>query len=225
MAIYSYIVTHDTGFSPNPFWGYGTLACCKPVIRRTARVGDWVVGLTPKSRGNRMVYAMEVTEVLGYDRYFDDARFQAKKPVFDTEGVAGKCGDNIYKPGSGGSYIQLRSMHSKGKGEEQDSATKAHDLKGRNALVARRFWYFGSQAIKLPKRLQMLVTGRGHRKVEIASVIATFQAFIKQYEEGVAAPPCSPASLIASNSPIREPTAMGNGGFRCGCSPKAEKHL
>jgi hypothetical protein len=47
MKLYCYIVTHDTGFSPNPFHGYCTLACCKPTIRRTAKEGDWVVGLTP----------------------------------------------------------------------------------------------------------------------------------------------------------------------------------
>ena len=48
MNIYSYVVTHDTGFAPNPFHGYCTLACCKPRIRSRAAVGDWVVGLTPK---------------------------------------------------------------------------------------------------------------------------------------------------------------------------------
>lgn len=40
MKLFSYIVTHDAGFAPNPFWGYCTLACCKPAIRRTANVGD-----------------------------------------------------------------------------------------------------------------------------------------------------------------------------------------
>ena len=45
MKLYSYILTHDTGFSPNPFFGYCTLACCKPDIRRVAKVGDWIVGL------------------------------------------------------------------------------------------------------------------------------------------------------------------------------------
>jgi hypothetical protein len=43
MKLYSYVVTHDTGFSPNPFWGCCTLADCKPAIRRTAKIGDWVV--------------------------------------------------------------------------------------------------------------------------------------------------------------------------------------
>ena len=51
MRLFSYVVAHDTGFSPNPFFGYCTLACCKPVIRRSAQAGDWVVGLGRTSLG------------------------------------------------------------------------------------------------------------------------------------------------------------------------------
>ena len=32
----------DYGFAPNPYFGYCTLATCKPVIRRCAGVGDWI---------------------------------------------------------------------------------------------------------------------------------------------------------------------------------------
>lgn len=60
--LYSYTITHDTGFAPNPFWGWCTLATCKPQIRRTAQVGDWIAGLSPKATGNRLVYAMQVSE-------------------------------------------------------------------------------------------------------------------------------------------------------------------
>ena len=43
--VYTYVLASDVGFAPNPFAGYCTVACCKPVIRRTARVGDWIVDL------------------------------------------------------------------------------------------------------------------------------------------------------------------------------------
>jgi len=62
MSVFSYIVTHDSGFAPNPFWGFCTLACCKPMIRKTAVRGDWIVELSPKKLGNRLVFVMEVTE-------------------------------------------------------------------------------------------------------------------------------------------------------------------
>ncbi|WP_347927045.1 hypothetical protein [Pseudomonas helvetica] len=38
--IYSYVITHDHGFAPNPHGGVLTLATCKPVIRRTAEKGS-----------------------------------------------------------------------------------------------------------------------------------------------------------------------------------------
>ena len=58
MTLYSYTIAIDTGFAPNPFNGFCTLACCKPGIRRTAQDGDYVVGIGPKGSGNRVVYAM-----------------------------------------------------------------------------------------------------------------------------------------------------------------------
>jgi hypothetical protein len=106
--LYSYVVTHDTGFAPNPFFGYCTLACCKPAIRRSAQVGDWVVGLTPKSRGNRVVYFMRIDETKdSFAAYWMDRRFARKKPRYDKT-IAMKCGDNIYEPKSDGTYRQLR---------------------------------------------------------------------------------------------------------------------
>jgi hypothetical protein len=34
----------DTGFAPNPFHDFLTLATCKPDIRKKAQIGDWVLG-------------------------------------------------------------------------------------------------------------------------------------------------------------------------------------
>lgn len=33
--LYAYIMTYDTGFAPNPFFGICTLACCKPKMRQS----------------------------------------------------------------------------------------------------------------------------------------------------------------------------------------------
>ncbi len=105
MKLYSYVVKEDTGFSPNPFWRYCTLANCKPAIRRTAAVGDWIVGLSPKADGNRIIYAMRVDEILSYGQYFFDKRFSAKIPDFGEGKVICKCGDNIYKPLPKGGFL------------------------------------------------------------------------------------------------------------------------
>lgn len=55
MRLYSYVVKHDTGFAPNPFFGYCTVACCKSEIRLKAEKGHWIVGLTPKAKGIRQM--------------------------------------------------------------------------------------------------------------------------------------------------------------------------
>lgn len=39
-------MTDDTGFAPNPFFGILTLATCKPGIRLTKKVGDYIAGFT-----------------------------------------------------------------------------------------------------------------------------------------------------------------------------------
>ena len=161
MNLYSYIVKHDTGFAPNPFHGYCTLACCKPIIRRKAEKGDWVVGLTPKCAGNRIVYIMRVDDVVqSFRDYWFDPRFRAKKPSY-TGGLQRRCGDNIYKPLTEGGYLQVRSMHSNGALEH--AGNKAHDLSGKCILVSETFAYFGSKPKLLPSELGSLIVGKGHR--------------------------------------------------------------
>jgi hypothetical protein len=187
MKLYSYIVTHDTGFSPNPFWGCCTLADCKPTIRRTAEVGGWIVGLSPKASGNRIVFAMEVNEILDYEHYYHDQRFADKIPDFTKEKVIYNSGDNIYKPLPSGGFQQLRSMHFIR--EQENPETMAHDLGGVNVLVAKRFHYFGASGPKLPLRLEDLKVGRAHKNRFSRETITDFLQFISSYTQGVSAPP------------------------------------
>ena len=75
--LYSYIVARDFGFAPNPFYGFCTLATCKPQIRKSAEIGDWIIGTGSKSKGRdgHIVYAMRVTEAMSFDEYWTDSRF------------------------------------------------------------------------------------------------------------------------------------------------------
>ena len=40
MRLFSYKMTSDTGFAPNPFGRRVTLATCKPMIRQSTHEGD-----------------------------------------------------------------------------------------------------------------------------------------------------------------------------------------
>lgn len=182
MPLYSYIVKKDGGFAPNPFFGYCTLACCKPVIRRKAKRGDWIVGLTPKADGYKIVYFMKVKESLGFDEYWRDQRFKEKKANLHG-GMAVKCGDNIYQPSKRHSlgYRQLPSAHSDGPfGKCEDPERKERDLKGKQVLVSKRFVYFGSDPQELPPKLrETLGVGRGYRRLS-GKVAAEFQSYIRR---------------------------------------------
>ena len=187
MRLYSYVIAHDTGFAPNPFWGFCTLANCKPAIRRTAKVGDWVVGLSPKYDGNRIIYAMEVKEVLPYAEYFLDSRFAAKIPDYEKGQVVHKSGDNIYEPLPDGEFRQLQSMHSNG--TEENPCTKAHDLRGKNVLISTKFYYFGSRALRRPSAFDCLKVGIGHKCLTLEEIISSLLYFISDKPAGVNAPP------------------------------------
>ena len=156
--LYSYVVTHDTGFAPNPFHGYCTLACCKPVIRRTAREDDWVVGLT--SRSERIVYAMRVGKTIDFKEYW--SLFEEKRSNWTRGDTKAKNGDNIYEPLPDGRFRQRRSQHRKG--EAENAKTRARDLSGEKVLVATEFVYFGAEGPSVEaNELGFLAIGRGHR--------------------------------------------------------------
>lgn len=178
MSLYSYIVTSDSGFSPNPFFGVCTLACCKPGIRRTAIEGDWIVGLTPKSDGNRLVYYMNVEKTVGFRNYWTG--FKRKRPN-PNGGPREMRGDNIYQPQPGGGFRQLPSRHSKPAfSKHEDLQTKRRDLGGEKVLISKQFAYFGSDPKELPPELkETLQVGRGYRRLP-DQVAADFEATVRK---------------------------------------------
>jgi len=185
--LFSYIVKHDSGFSPNPFWGYCTLSCCKPAIRRTAKPGDWIVGLSSKSLGHKIVYFMKVQEALSFSEYFNDKRFKNKKPSYKKREIIFRCGDNIYKPLTRGNYRQLESMHSDG--WKQNKAKKKRDLSGENVLISDNFVYFGRKVIALPPRFNDLKIGRGHKNNFPEDLVKDFVKYAFRYKTGLRASP------------------------------------
>lgn len=211
MAIFSYIVTHDQGFSPNPYYGVCTLACCKPAIRRVAKMGDWVVGLSPKKDEHRLIYAMQVDEVLTFGQYWAAKRFHAKRPDFAT--LEGSLGDNIYKPvkePEGGGFRQQRSRHSRVgtafppgdyrrfSDQERDD-TKTTDLNGKHVLVAKAFVYFGlGKSGSLSKDWdywrRALAVGRNHRTIKDPETIKGWEKFIAGRLNGLINSPIGPHS-------------------------------
>ena len=160
MTLYSYTVAIDSGFAPNPFYGFCTLACCKPGIRRTAQEGDYVVGIGPKGSGNQLVYAMRVSETVEFDDYWQDKRFRIRRPDIEAGGKRA-LGDNIYRRDRAGEWQQAPSQHSHG--NRQDRELMRKDISGEKVLIGDDFIYWGGDGPLLPQNLRGLITERFYR--------------------------------------------------------------
>jgi hypothetical protein len=154
MKLYSYIVARDFGFAPNPFYGFCTLATCKPRIRAVASIGDWIVGTGAKTSydfAGRLIYAMQVREVLDFNAYWNDPRFLLKRPDLNGS-LKVLYGDNIYHC-VGKRWVQADSHHSLENGRP-NKANIAADTGVDRLLVATKFVYWGRSAPLIPKRLR-----------------------------------------------------------------------
>lgn len=162
-------MTNDSGFAPNPFHGFLTLATCKPGIRRNTQIGDYVAGFTSVKLcrdlpGNeKLVFIMRVTEKLTFSEYWFDKRFKLKKPTLPIpKGI--NCinqlstindkirysGDNIYQSDTNPpiKFTQRLNIN------HCDSNNKT-DLGGKYVLVSGDFYYFGRYAIELPFEINL----------------------------------------------------------------------
>lgn len=187
--IYSYVLRYDDGAAPNPFWGMCTLTICKPSIRRTAQVGDWVVGLGSKrAKSNdgkfhdfsgRIVYAMKISQIMPLLEYDSFCKKYLPNKIPDWSNTRDwrlRMGDCIYDF-SEGKIPQLR-----------DSVHKVwnikKDLSGINALISDHFYYFGEDPILLPLELSKIVfQNQGHRKFDDINLYSKLESWLSQFEK------------------------------------------
>ncbi len=146
--LFTYTITRDFGFAPNPFHGLCTLATCKPGIRKSAKVGDWIMGIGGSSlRGvkRKCILLMKVSEKVSFQDYWDDERFSLKKPVRNGSRVQ-MLGDNIYHKDENGSWIQEDSHHSNPDGSPKPVNLDRDTGRTDQVLVSNYFLYFGGKA-------------------------------------------------------------------------------
>ena len=154
MKGFSYVISRDYGFAPNPFHGICTLATCKPIIRKNNTVGDYVIGLTPKDRGrgNKLELLMKVTEVSTFDQYWNDPRFECKKPVMNGS-LKMLYGDNIYHHDAQGNWMQEDSHHTNEDGSINQYNLRRDTKTTDRVLISDDFYYLGRNCIALPPDL------------------------------------------------------------------------
>jgi Zn-dependent metalloprotease len=176
MRIFSYIVAHDYGLAPNPFWGTMSLTVCKPVIRRTAEVGDWIIGTGSKNvvgkdgkhkdYSGKLVFAMKVDKIMSLKDYDEEcckpnSELRYKRPHFHLlkNDWRHKVGDCIYNYSEmlNGVPALRKMIHM-----EEDKET---DLSGINALLSNHFYYFGNNVVKIQDEqlVDLVKKEQGHK--------------------------------------------------------------
>lgn len=179
MNLFSYVITYDTGFAPNPFGGFLTLACCKPRIRRVARKGDYIIGTGSKRTigTTKLIYAAEISDVVSMEDYGKLPKFNIKRP--DSDGKWWQIlGDNIYEK-KGSKWIQRENP-------DHDESHMEYDLTGINVVICKRFWYFGDHPEELQPRFRELIkTGPGHKRFEETPLIKQFLAWLRKMPCGI----------------------------------------
>jgi len=186
LTLYSYCLPYDDGAAPNPFWGVCTLAICKPRIRLSATIGDWVVGMGSVNSpigdiSDKVVYAMRVTQKMTMEDYdwFTRSKLPRKIPLMRSADPRKHCGDSIYDF-SVPTPLLRPSVHGEG--------NRSTDLSGGFVLLSTHFFYFGDKPVALPNALLGIVKqGQGHRSQSNAPYVADFVRWI----HGLGYPPAT----------------------------------
>lgn len=181
MNYFSYVVEHDYGLAPNPFGGYCSLAVCKPAIRKNKNleIGDWIIGTGSKKlqKMNHLIFAMQLEEKLLLDDYWNDKRFQYKKPVVNGSLVQ-MYGDNFYhKNSQNQNWIQEPSAHST---VQKEKHTK-NDTSGEYVLLSKNFYYLGDNSILIPQvYLEICKKGPGMKYKDLDEIGSEFIKWVQE---------------------------------------------
>jgi hypothetical protein len=133
--IWRYSLVADNGMAPCVEQGILTLCLCKPVIRKSACVGEWVVGFVPKRINDGRVHVCWAGRIAGI------------LPMGDYEKQFLDRQDAIYKlTASGWEFLR----------DDYHEEIRDRDLNGKNALVFEPFWYWGGVGITAPNDIANL---------------------------------------------------------------------
>lgn len=158
---------------------------------------DWVVGTGSKQRRREkhLVYAMRITGAMTFDEYWNDPRFQVKKP--NLRGSKKQAfGDNIYSRDQKKRWCQANSHHSLTDGTPNPSNVRA-DTSANRMLFSDDFIYWGGSGPQVPAKFlnygpdhETLLVGRNHKSNFPQAFVDEFVAWIRsRCETGYMAEP------------------------------------
>ena len=143
VEIWRYVLATDNGIAPCIDNDVLSLCCCKPVIRRCARVGDYVMGFMP----------------IGFNRETPQLAWAGiiskKITMGDYQAIYPDRQDAIYKRDSYHSDGRENLSHNGG-GQHADQENQTRDKNGIYALLFDQFWYWGGKPFPVPENLRSL---------------------------------------------------------------------
>jgi hypothetical protein len=182
-----YRLQTDNGTAPNITGGVCTMALCKPVIRRSAVVGDYIIGLRGRSGElgklgphavDSILYVMRVTQKMTMAEYDThcSAHLQIKIPSPEND-FTGDC--------------QYTASGQQRSGPHSPSHID-RDLGGKFVLLSDEFWYRSAPAgYRLPAELaekwDVPSVSRGHRvKTDYATTEAPLLSWLATFPTSMA---------------------------------------
>ena len=135
MTIYSYKLTTDNGSAPCIQDNKLSLAICKPKIRKTAKINDYLIGISANSMnlgGNKIIYIAKITDKILLQDYYK---------------LYSNRNDCIYNDKL--CRIKNANYHS--------CKDILRDLSGKYVLLSSDFIFFGSRNITVPNKLKDIV--------------------------------------------------------------------
>ncbi len=171
MRTYVYKLTSDRGGAPcapppsadeDPLL---TLSVCKPAIRRTAQLGDRLLGLTSRALAlqegyplHAVIYAARVTGAMDFGGYYAVESGFSHRPdcIYTLDAAEGML-----------THSGRTRLHAEPAYAARDVGREPH-FRNARTLLCSDFRYFGAEAVPIPARLTKLLhvaeaLGQGHR--------------------------------------------------------------
>lgn len=158
MNMYFYKLVADSGGAPCVRRGVLSLAICKPMIRKTAGIGDLIFGFTANSLSadNRLIYVARISDKLSGGAYYMSDQYSRRE-------------DCIYEFKNGRFARRKGAKHHLGAGDLVHDLGRPPNYVRANVLLSTDFRYFGRAGTaeyksKFPRvKYAVELLGRGHR--------------------------------------------------------------
>ena len=138
---------------------------------------------------------MKVSEKTTFQDYWNDERFELKKPCRNGSQLK-MLGDNIYHKNDKGEWIQEDSHHSNQDGTTNNVNLSRDTGSCDHVLISDFFYYFGDKAIAVDLASLNYSSGLGYKKISLnkspegRTVIQTIHSKNKNYLNFIVSNPC-----------------------------------